>query len=148
MKTALYRYFAADGHLLYVGVSNRPLARLEQHKRTHDWTVEVCRITIEWLADRASAIRAEQEAIQDESPEHNLMRYDGRWPTQSVDPWIVEHTNGLRCRLYRRCSGGPIYIELRDNGCKNRKSLGVNQAGLAEETAWLVLEGLGRRRVA
>ena len=72
-KTCLYRFFAADGRLLYVGISMNFRARLDKHRR-RTWWPEVADQSLEWFPDRESAQRAERRAIHDENPAYNLVR--------------------------------------------------------------------------
>lgn len=71
MRTALYRHFAADGTLLYVGISLSPIDRLSQHMEGSRWAEQIARIEIEWHDDRADAERAERAAIMEDRPRHN-----------------------------------------------------------------------------
>ncbi|MEU6595071.1 hypothetical protein ABZ923_38740 [Streptomyces sp. NPDC046881] len=68
---AVYRPWAADGTLLYVGSSYNPDARYQIH-RSKEWGQEIARRAMEWLGTRAGAYRAELEAIGTESPKHNV----------------------------------------------------------------------------
>jgi hypothetical protein len=74
--TALYRIYARDGRLLYVGISVQPGVRLTEHRRTARWwpDVDVSRTRLEWLQGRTSAERAERAAICGENPTHNVVR--------------------------------------------------------------------------
>jgi hypothetical protein len=71
-ETALYRHWAADGALLYVGISNKPLYRLDTHMEKSSWARHIASVTIEWLPDREAALAAEMVAIRSEGPRHNL----------------------------------------------------------------------------
>ena len=68
MTGAVYRFFASDGTLLYVGRSMTALARLAQHEVGAPWFNEAATITIEYHAD---APEAERRAILSERPRHN-----------------------------------------------------------------------------
>ena len=70
----LYRYYDADGALLYVGVSKRALYRLTQHQAEKPWHLEIATVKMEHLADRAAALEAEAVAIRDENPRYNKTR--------------------------------------------------------------------------
>lgn len=70
-RTALYRVRNAEGHLLYVGVSERPEYRWFSHRRQHGWWDEVSHYSLEWHDDREAALKAEAEAIRLERPRHN-----------------------------------------------------------------------------
>jgi predicted GIY-YIG superfamily endonuclease len=75
MKAAtLYRYYDANGALLYVGVSKRPFDRLTQHQAEKPWHLEIATVRLEHLPDLSAALKAEAEAIRDEIPLHNRAR--------------------------------------------------------------------------
>lgn len=69
--TALYRLYAADGSLLYVGITRHLPHRMYQHSREKRWWPEVARKTVEWHPARAMARAAETCAIRAENPRHN-----------------------------------------------------------------------------
>lgn len=73
MRTALYRHFAADGTLLYVGVSKRPVRRLDEHSETARWFHQLVRTTVCWFDTREAALAAEKAAIQGEHPRFNIV---------------------------------------------------------------------------
>lgn len=83
-RTALYRHFAADGTLLYVGISLCAVGRLAQHRAEKPWYDQISRVDVEWLPTREQAIAAEKYAIQVERPLHNIIH------TRSWKPAIVE----------------------------------------------------------
>jgi predicted GIY-YIG superfamily endonuclease len=68
---ALYRFFAVDGTLLYVGISLNPGARWKQHRADKPWWSEVANVTIEHHPNRDSVMNAEREAIKAERPRYN-----------------------------------------------------------------------------
>ena len=70
-RTAIYRHFAADGALLYIGISDDPAYRLHQHMHTSPWRASIASVTIEWFDDRPSAVCAEVAAIMRENPAQN-----------------------------------------------------------------------------
>lgn len=71
-RTALYRYFNADGDLLYIGISIDPDGRLKAHRDNHEpWVSEAARRSVEWHDTRADALKAEEEAIKAERPRFN-----------------------------------------------------------------------------
>lgn len=73
----LYRFFDANGVLLYVGVTaNLPL-RLRAHRR-RDWWLDVRSMTTEGHPDRAAVLAAERIAIETERPRHNVCLNRGR----------------------------------------------------------------------
>lgn len=70
-KAAVYRLYAADGTLLYIGSSYDPDKRCEAHHRT-SWWLNVARRTDEWFENRWKAYSAETAAIWKEQPKHNV----------------------------------------------------------------------------
>ena len=80
-RTAVYRFFDADGTLLYVGVTKNFEARRQQHKGTKAWWPEVDpnRTKVVWYVDEPSALRAELDAIGGECPVHNVDRTNGHY---------------------------------------------------------------------
>lgn len=90
-RTALYRYFDADGVLLYVGISNDPDFRWKAHLYGVDrkaWPRRAVSRTAEWYDSRAAALTAEEAAIHLERPIFNRTHnYDdvefdpSSWPT-------------------------------------------------------------------
>lgn len=67
----LYRVFAADGSLLYVGCSTACLTRIPQHGNKPWWT-RAYSVTLEHFAEHDAALAAERAAIASERPEHNV----------------------------------------------------------------------------
>lgn len=83
MSCALYRYFDARNMLLYVGISNSVLRRLEQHHSRH-WFFRVVWMRIDRYPNRDAAMRAERIAIRTELPLYN----------RQLKPRIPEPTEG------------------------------------------------------
>lgn len=71
--TSLYRLFAEDGALLYVGIAGNPGRRFEQHRSDKPWWGHVALTTVEHYRSRESAMVAELAAIRSEHPRHNIM---------------------------------------------------------------------------
>jgi len=71
--TALYRLFATDGALLYIGITGDLSKRLARHARTKNWWPDVSRKTVTWFQTRRHALLAEATAIRDEKPPFNLL---------------------------------------------------------------------------
>lgn len=71
MPTAVYRLYDEADALLYIGMTNDPERRFEQHAKERRWWPRVARRTVQWFADRPTAGRAEVGAIQAEAPKHN-----------------------------------------------------------------------------
>jgi predicted GIY-YIG superfamily endonuclease len=71
--TSLYRHFATDGALLYVGVSLSWPARTKAHAKGSHWFEQVSRVEIERFRTRDEALAAEREAIKRERPKFNIV---------------------------------------------------------------------------
>lgn len=71
--TTLYRIFDSDRRLLYIGIADNVLSRLGQHRSSKEWWSEVSSVQFEEHPDRATAERAERDAIQRERPLHNIV---------------------------------------------------------------------------
>lgn len=74
-RTALYRLYDAEGHLLYVGITRRLGIRFSEHARTHaaTWWPLVEKRAVEWFDTRYAAAQAEVNAIRTENPLHNVL---------------------------------------------------------------------------
>lgn len=72
MRTALYRQYADDNSLLYVGISLNAQNRLSQHYKGSAWFTEVTDVKIEWFDTREEALKAEVDAIRAEKPKCNI----------------------------------------------------------------------------
>lgn len=70
--THLYRHYSGSGELLYVGVSLSAITRLAQHAGHSGWYAEISRVTIHQYESRELALRAERQAIIDETPKYNI----------------------------------------------------------------------------
>lgn len=73
MKTSLYRFFDAEGRLLYVGATANPFRRLAEHSATRD-IAKVVSVTLEWFPSRLDAVLAEDRAILSERPAWNIAK--------------------------------------------------------------------------
>ena len=71
-RTALYRLYAADGTLLYIGVTGKLSVRFYYHSREKRWWPQVHGKRITWYDSRAEAEEAERCAILGENPVHNI----------------------------------------------------------------------------
>lgn len=72
-KTAVYRLFAEDGTLLYVGITGNPVERMRRHAQKRPWWSAVDWIEFEVYETPRSARDAELVAIHTEAPVHNVM---------------------------------------------------------------------------
>lgn len=84
MKTALYRHYAADGQLLYVGISLSAANRLSQHARDSNWFGDIARVEVEHYASRTLAMEVERLAIKNESPLWNRIHNKGQMPPKRI----------------------------------------------------------------
>lgn len=69
--TAVYRFFDADGRLLYVGIAYDPAERWKHHAAKTRWWKDAVDNTIEWYGTRVEAERAEKVALRYEKPIYN-----------------------------------------------------------------------------
>jgi len=72
-KSILYRAYAANGRLLYVGVTYCWTARKSQHKKADKWFREMNRVEFCEHDSRHEAELAEYAAIKNESPMFNVV---------------------------------------------------------------------------
>ena len=73
----LYRFFAADGRLLYVGMTINPARRFEKHRGEKSWWSDVARVEIEHHETIDALRKAERRAIETEHPIHNIRMNGG-----------------------------------------------------------------------
>lgn len=76
----LYRLYATDGSLLYVGITSNLTRRMSDHRLRQPWWHEVAHTNTTCLPDRTVALRAESRAIRDEDPRYNLAGKDYERP--------------------------------------------------------------------
>lgn len=98
-RTALYRWYDADGVLLYVGISVDVVRRAGQHEISKPWWVEVASATVRHFDSRDEALVAEAEAIKAERPVYNV-HHNGINRLLSVD----EHNAATQARAAVRRS--------------------------------------------
>lgn len=118
MKCALYRHFNEIGDLLYVGISNSFLHRSVTHASTADWYFQIATIRVEWFPSREAALKAEDYAIREENPRHNIWRSGKKGPrsrnaeTEAKRQAILAEADARGLRLDR-------------NACLERLELGM-----------------------
>ena len=71
INNTLYRFYAADGRLLYVGQTADPGKRFAKHSVTHAWWRAVDKITLEHYTTPALVKEAERQAIERDRPYYN-----------------------------------------------------------------------------
>ena len=68
----LYRFYDAEGALLYIGITNNPPARFRQHRGAKSWWDAVANIKLETFDSRRALEVAERGAIKSEKPKYNI----------------------------------------------------------------------------
>jgi len=87
-QTDLYRFFNANGALLYIGISLSAVHRASQHKGDKAWWSDVSKMTVERISGtRADALAAERRAIVQEKPLHNVVHNGTR---RTLADWKCE----------------------------------------------------------
>lgn len=114
---ALYRFWDAQGALLYVGITADLPTRIKSHRDGKPWWSLVAKMTIEPYPDRPSVLAAEVTAIQTEHPLHNR-QHSARSARTGVsetkrDEWLFYSlASGIerrtRLSLIWELSGDPI----------------------------------------
>jgi excinuclease UvrABC nuclease subunit len=69
---AVYRQYAEDGTLLYIGCSLNPDRRTGQHRSRSKWGRLIHRFDEQWFATEREALAAERDAIAAEHPRFNV----------------------------------------------------------------------------
>lgn len=72
MTTTLYRFYAKNGDLLYVGIAKNPILRMQQHRKDKPWWTEIASSTYQHFGSRGAAAQAETAAIKYELPRCNI----------------------------------------------------------------------------
>lgn len=152
-RTALYRHYAADGTLLYVGISHDPDARFEVHQGCTTWASQSVRRTDEWYPSRKEAMLAETVAIRTEKPEANYQHNWVRVPLTSTDWPSLAHMRSGKWESLTRLIRGEIESNRWQSGMKlpsqqalaEAASVGVGCAIRATRHLWL-REGLLTKR--
>lgn len=85
----VYRFFAADGALLYIGATSDLKSRTATHRTKTPWFGEVASVETENHPDRWRATSAERDAIESERPRYNFNHNRGHG--QNVDGRTRRH---------------------------------------------------------
>lgn len=80
---SLYRYYNAQGELLYIGISSQYAIRAAQHSKKSPWYAESANVTIEHCRDREDALLKEKKAIRLERPKYNKLHNGWKGSAQS-----------------------------------------------------------------
>lgn len=115
-EAAVYRLYAPDGTLLYIGSSYDPDKRCEVHRRA-PWWREVGRRTEEWFPNRSQAYAAETKAIWREKPKHNIActaEYNARRSdeAQAQAPLYRRRARAATLRASARGATHPGFLSL------------------------------------
>lgn len=113
----LYRFFAGDDRLLYVGMTKNPARRFEKHGYDKSWWSDVKRIEMEHHSTIVALREAERATIKNEKPVHNI-RMNGHHPSRPQAPreddlavrWDPSEVGGLGLRA------GVVYALGLSNG--------------------------------
>lgn len=83
-RPVVYRCYAADGSLLYIGSSRQVEKRMDAHYRSSFWRPAVARVRIQLAPDVFTARQIEAEAIRAENPRFNVQhrRPRSQWTEQ------------------------------------------------------------------
>lgn len=83
----LYRLRDSEGRLLYVGFTRHVQQRMAAHRSEQPWWPLVADREVEQHPDRASAERAEKEALATEAPAFNVLHTAGRKEARATAPF-------------------------------------------------------------
>lgn len=125
-RTAIYRHYATDGELLYVGVTNSPKRRLAEHSSRAEWFGQISRVEIIWHETRGEAESAEARAILAERPLNNRVnRRVGDPSVEVVDlrTWLLA-TGTTQAEFAQRIGVGQPFLSKLMNR-KNMPSIDV-----------------------
>ena len=111
----VYRFFDADGALLYVGCTYNMIARKSQHRKKTPWFGDVARIEIEEFSSRLEADLAELEYIRAERPRYNVTGVAAPIPLDGrIVSYIIYHEliEVRRARIPTGFKLMPIFSDL------------------------------------
>ena len=80
MNASVYRLYAFDDSLLYVGQSIEPARRIRNHRTRQTWGPLIARAEVTEPMPLADALEAEWWAINTERPIHNIRTRNGYTP--------------------------------------------------------------------
>lgn len=109
--TTLYRLYAADEELLYVGIAGNPGRRFEQHRKDKQWWGDVANIQLEHHTTRDSASKAERNQIQTLRPKYNIVHNK---PIKSKKSRDVTNLVDVVCTSCNAVIVGDGYLEVDD----------------------------------
>ncbi len=122
---ALYRFYATDGALLYVGITADPGARWRKHAHDKPWWQEVANITVELHPSRRAVLEAERASIITEKPRYNVVHNRGtsaepravaqldRLAPFQVGDWVALGLTDGRCPVGEIAAYDDTWVSLR-----------------------------------
>lgn len=90
----LYRFFNAEGELLYVGLTRDIGTRWKHHAADKEWFTEIASSTLEHFPTRDELVAAEKRAIRTEKPKYNIA---GTPPRPRLSRLEVRGLDGTFC---------------------------------------------------
>lgn len=146
----LYRFFDDEGTLLYIGITEAPLVRLDGHAAVQPWWGHVASAKYEHFATRQEARDAEVAAIHSEHPAFNvadngerrlsarLADWDARMQRRAIAAFrVMDGERDYRLPPYETACPLPMCEALEYEPC--RTSQGVRKDmphGARENVSW------------
>jgi hypothetical protein len=110
VEVTLYRVRDERGVLLYVGVTNTPMLRLESHTKSAVWSLYASSVTFERYMTRDAVLDAERNAIIDDRPVFNKIH--SPLDDEDISSYIEwRRILGLRVAQSNREPRKPIDVE-------------------------------------
>lgn len=111
--TMLYRLYCADGHLLYIGITDSWERRRAQHASEKPWWGEVAHEFVMPIDGRREAEHAERAAIRAERPAYNIVHVnlrDQEWSCRECT--VVDNPPDIcaSCAWHAGFSAGRRYV--------------------------------------
>lgn len=113
MSACVYRMYAGDGSLLYVGCTLNIGQRTQQHHSRAPWWDDAVRMEIERFSTHREALTAERDAIVNEHPRWNT--YPSRRSAKSCESqfaYLDKKMSGDLVNLLRRARVGRSLSEI------------------------------------
>lgn len=89
--TAVYRLYDPYDKLLYVGITENPARRLDEHRSNKSWWQYVATREIVWCDSRRLAEAEECRAIAFEMPKYNISDATSNAQTRGRSPEFADH---------------------------------------------------------
>lgn len=138
-QAAVYRLYAANDTLLYIGSAYDPDHRCKAH-RSKQWWPQVARREDEWHYGRRAAYLAEMRALGSEGPQHNDFGTPG-YATPQTDA-VARRAESMRVRGAVQSAAWKAWRETRGGALAD--GLSVHAASEVADAARLaVIEASG-----